>query len=191
MRHANQTKVGNHLRIVSEASRLMRERGIDHVSVSDVMKASGLTHGGFYAHFASKEALANAAVTEAFRQKIDFLNGPEPDTLTLYVESFLSDGHLFNLSEGCPIVGFAPEALKRGDGFHESVSSGISSLVSTVSERMQQSETTHEDAIRLLATLVGGMLMARAVLDPDMQKQILDAVRSAPNIAKSEQHLIS
>jgi TetR/AcrR family transcriptional regulator, transcriptional repressor for nem operon len=182
MRHANQTKAESHRRIVSQASKMMRERGSGHVSVSDVMKASGLTHGGFYAHFASKDALAAAAVEEGFRDKIDFLNGPDADALQQYVESFLCEGHLQNLEVGCPIIGFAPDAVRSSELYKDAVSEGIGRLVEALSKRLDGTERPSDNAIRLLAVMVGGVVMARAVKSSVVQDRILNAVRTSAEV---------
>jgi TetR/AcrR family transcriptional regulator, transcriptional repressor for nem operon len=184
MRHANQSKAESHSRIVSEASRLMREKGVEGVSVSDVMKASGLTHGGFYAHFDSKDSLAAAAVKEGFREKLDYLNGPDPDALEGYVESFLSEGHVQNLGSGCPIIGFAPDAVKAGEDYQSAVSDGIIQLIDALTKRLGEGDAARDHATRLLAMMIGGVLMARAVRSDKMQSTMINAIRNAPSAVR-------
>jgi TetR/AcrR family transcriptional regulator, transcriptional repressor for nem operon len=188
VRHANQTKAESHVRIISEASRLIRERGLSGVSVSDVMTAARLTHGGFYAHFSSKDALAAAAVEAGFQEKIDYLIGPDPDALADYVSSFLSTAHVENRGAGCPIIGFAPDATTAdvGEQYQAAVSDGVTQLVDALSQRLPRREARRDDAIRLLAILVGGVVMARAVKDKAMRTAILEAIRNAQNVLKAE-----
>jgi TetR/AcrR family transcriptional regulator, transcriptional repressor for nem operon len=185
MRHANKTKSESHTRIIAEASRLMRERGTQGISVSDVMKASGLTHGGFYAHFDSKDALAAAAAAEGFREKISFLKSPAHEALELYVESFLSEGHLHNLGAGCPVVGFAVDALRSGGQYRDAVSDGLGQLIDAISDRLAGDGSAREEAIRLLAIMVGGIVMARVAQGEAQKLGILNAIRNSPSVAQA------
>src|ERR1700754_3602585 len=100
----------NRKRIVGTAARLFRERGLAAVSVADVMAEVGLTHGGFYKHFASKEALVAEAVGEAYAEQSDYLDkigeAGDPVARLALLDDYLTTDHRDNPGDGCPSAGF-------------------------------------------------------------------------------------
>ena len=109
MRMSQIEKDRSHARIIGSAAKLVRQHGIEGTSVDDVMKDAGLTHGGFYKHFESKDTLVAAALDEAFKEIIEML---EPQTLkqnaaslsTDFQSFYLSDPHVASSNKGCPIA---------------------------------------------------------------------------------------
>ena len=174
--------------IVEAATRLFRERGIHGISVSDVMAAAGLTHGGFYGHFESREALATEACNRAFEQsslrwqaKVE--QSPDPETARLaLIEHYLSAANRDNPGDSCPVAAFAGEmcheapdsALQRSfiQGFEESM--GILSKTQATGTP----EGDRQAAIAQYAMMVGAITLARATKGNSLSDEFLDAARN-------------
>ena len=159
MRVSREEKDAGHERIVAEASRLLRRRGVEATGVAEVMTAAGRTHGGFYRHFANKQALVAAAVDAAFE---DVLKRLDSTPAAAYAVFYLSEAHLRHPEQGCPIAAvggdFArqPAALRRGFG------AGLRRVVARLADGMTGSAARRQRAAtRRLAMLVGAMVMAR------------------------------
>jgi len=168
----------NHARIVGGAARLMRERGIDGITVADVMSEAGLTHGGFYRHFETKDALAVAALQSAFNKFGDALEaqieilGPER-AVSGFQSHYLSRGHVDNPGIGCPAaalgldVGRGPEALKNEFG------AGVKRMIEILAKAMRGTkQQKREKAARRFAMLAGAVMIARAS-DPETARLVL------------------
>src|SRR5208337_1749453 len=119
MRVSKETMERHHQQIISTASAMLRERGVQGVSVADVMQSAGLTHGGFYRHFASKEALVVEATSAAFEGILDGLEKSSArkgnkTALEDYVSGYLSQKHVETPSRGCPIPAFGADVAREG-----------------------------------------------------------------------------
>jgi TetR/AcrR family transcriptional repressor of nem operon len=165
--------------VVDSAAKLFRERGFDGVSVADLMKASGFTHGGFYNHFDSKETLAAEALRLAFRQMSE--ERSRARNLDELVTNYLAEPHRRMRGEGCPAAGLAtdtsraPEAVKLefADGLEEMIRSFEHLLPDAIPMRDRRSA-----AVDLLCRMVGALSLARALPDKDrLAKEILDTAR--------------
>jgi TetR/AcrR family transcriptional regulator, transcriptional repressor for nem operon len=174
MRVSRQDRDAGHQRIVTEASRLLRRRGVEATGVAEVMTAAGLTHGGFYRHFANKQALTAAAVDAAFEEILGRLDAT---VATAYDAFYLSEAHLRHPERGCPIAALGgdfarqPAALKRGFG------AGLRRVVARLADGLTGAAAERErTATRHLAMLVGAMVMARAS-DPATAASVLDACK--------------
>ena len=158
----------SHERIVKGAARLMRERGIESTSVADAMGEAGLKHGGFYRHFDTKEALANAALQSAFEQMISVLEGQfeehEPATaVAVYRAHYLSHGHVEQPGIGCPMAALAVDVARGPDSLKASFSAGVNRLIKLLARGMRGSKQERQvSAMRELAMLVGAVVIARA-----------------------------
>jgi TetR/AcrR family transcriptional regulator, transcriptional repressor for nem operon len=111
MRYSASQTTKKHEKILKEAARLFRERGFDGAGVAEIMKAAGLTHGAFYAHFASKEALEAEAVERAFVQsdnRIYALTANTRDPKRVFLDNYLSAAHLDHPGSGCVIAALGP-----------------------------------------------------------------------------------
>ena len=116
MRYPAEETAEKHRRVLEAASVLFRERGIDAVSVSEVMKAAGLTHGAFYAHFTSKDDLASAAIRDAMAHSGGWLDDALDDPATAkatFLQRYLSARHRDGAGRGCPIAALAVEIGRR------------------------------------------------------------------------------
>ena len=174
--------------IVEAATRLFRERGIHGISVSDVMAAAGLTHGGFYGHFESREALATEACNRAFEQSNErwqarVEQSPDPEAARLaLIDPYLSAANRDNPGDSCPVAAFAGEmcheaadsALQRSfiQGFEASM--GILAATQTTGTP----EGDRQAAIAQYATMVGALTLARATKGNSLSDEFLDAARN-------------
>lgn len=171
--------------IVAAAARLFRERGFDGVGVAEIMRAAGLTHGGFYGHFASKEALAAEASSQAFDETRGRMSGLG-DSLTAYVGAYLAEHHRDNAAEGCPMAALACDAARQPAGTRDAFAEGIGRSVEALTGQMAgwahgptAADDRREMAIVLLSALVGGMALARATAAsaPVLSDEILATLR--------------
>src|SRR5258707_6200213 len=113
----------NRERIVEAAARLFREQGFDGVGVDAIMKEAGLTHGGFYGHFASKEELATEAITRAFAQGSEKLG--HCSDLGGLVNAYLSDAHCADRSEGCALAALSADIAREGKGVRHALTEDV------------------------------------------------------------------
>jgi len=171
MRYPAEQTAAKHERIVKEASRLFRERGFENVTVGEVMKAAGLTHGAFYAHFASKEELQVAAV--AYGQKISLERVQRNRTRKnkrSYADRYLSPLHRDNPGDGCTMAALGQEVARSAPELKAAFERGLEEILSAGAE-------DRKEAIFQAAAMVGGMVLARAVQDPRLSNEILKSVR--------------
>lgn len=176
-------KEQSHDRIVEAAARAVRARGYAGVGVAEVMKEAGLTHGGFYAHFASRDALLVAAVEEAGRVSagsIDRrLQAAEPGVspFRTLVESYLSDRLLDHPEAGCPVAALCSEMPRQSPEVRRAGAERVRALVRAVGRAMPVGAEAHDAGV-VAATLVGGLQMAR-VLHGAAGKALLAQTRAA------------
>lgn len=155
----------NRKRIVETAARLFRERGVAGVSVADVMAEVGLTHGGFYKQFASKDALVAEAVGQAFGEAGERIAAVDRED---FIRGYLSPEHRDRAGDGCPAAGFG------GDLAHEHHGSAVDAYAKGIDLYGLELGNLAD-----VATLVGAMVLARATAGTDISDRILDAARTA------------
>lgn len=177
-------KERTHERIVAKASRLFRRDGFDGTSVGDLMRAAGLTHGGFYAHFRDKTALVSEALEAAFDQSerhlfAGALEGLEGEA---WVEAaagrYLAMSHRDQRAEGCAIPALGAETGRAPPRVRSVFARRVERVVDAIAERLGGA-SHRPDAWRLLATWVGALLLARAVPDRRLAAEILGTVRTS------------
>lgn len=171
MRYPAEATAVKHERIVKEASRLFRERGFENVSVAEVMKAAGLTHGAFYAHFGSKEELQAAAV--AYGQKVSLermQRSNRKKSRESYADRYLSRSHRDNPGDGCTMAALASEVARSTPELKAAFEQGFEKILSARGEN-------REEAIFRAAAMIGGVVLARAVRDLRLSDEILESVR--------------
>jgi TetR/AcrR family transcriptional repressor of nem operon len=182
MRVSQEEKNKTHRRIVEAAARLIRERGIDATSVSEVMSAAGLTHGGFYRHFKDKDALMAAALDEAFRERTASLIARFGDqspqaAVAEYHGDYLQDGHLSALAIGCPVPTMAGDVARSPEQLKAAYGAQIREIVRILEQGIAgSSEERHRGALREIALLAGAIMIARAS-DPEMARDMLQSCR--------------
>ena len=176
MRYPAKETAEKHERIVKEASRLFRERGFENVTVAEVMKAAGLTHGAFYAHFGSKQELEKAAI--AFGQDLtanrNRTYGTTKKGRRAYAERYLSTRHRDNPGDGCTMAALGEAVARSTPEIKEAFGRGLEVILSASSE-------DRKVAIFETAALLGGVVLARAVQDPLLSEEILRTVRQKVN----------
>jgi TetR/AcrR family transcriptional repressor of nem operon len=168
----------NRERIVEAASTLFKKHGFDGIGVADIMKAAGLTHGGFYGHFTSKEDLAAEACAQPRRDPwAAWLDAPPEQRLEGIVRSYLTPRHRDDRTHGCLFaalgsdVGRQPRAVRRA--FTDRLRSKIDVLRRLVPGR--SAAARRERALATIAGLVGALTLSRAVEDPALSNEILEA----------------
>jgi len=167
----------NRERILTEAARLFRERGLGGVGVDALAEAAGLTHGGLYSQFGSKERLAAQALDHALAASA--ARTDRARSLQDYAARYLSTAHRDALGGGCALAALGCEVPRHGGAIRTSFTEGvrrmvrrIHALLPSATERDRQAE-----ALATAATLVGALMLARAVDDPDLSDQFLAAAR--------------
>jgi TetR/AcrR family transcriptional repressor of nem operon len=169
-----------HEQILDESIALFREHGFDGVSVGQLMKAAGLTHGTFYNHFASKEALMSECLARDMQRNIGAFNrypGTEQG-LTKYIGEYLSLHHRDNAAEGCNVAALASDVRQHEElraPFTVQLKETIQKLAAHFPWRSRRS--ARGDAIHLYAAMVGAAILARAVSEDKFAKEILDEVK--------------
>ena len=182
MRYPAAETAEKHQKILAEASRLFKERGFDGVSVSEIMKATGLTHGPFYNHFDSKEALMAECIAFAGDAALADLDaaGETPEGMRAYVRSYLSPEHRDSRADGCLLAAFAAHAGQPGS--ERSVGTPLTVYLKLAIGRFasnfpwRSKKNARADAIRTLASMYGGVVLARAVDDAVLSEEILREV---------------
>lgn len=172
MRYPVKETAAKHDRIVKEASRLFRERGFDNVTVGEVMKAAGLTHGAFYAHFGSKQELQEAAVV--YGQSLSAArarsHGSTKKGRRAYAEGYLSIRHRDNPGDGCTMAALSQEVARSRPELKRAFERGLEEILSAAG-------ADRKEAIFQSAALIGAILLARAVQDPRLSNEILESAR--------------
>jgi len=172
MRYPAKETAAKHDRIVKEASRLFRERGFENVTVGEVMRAAGLTHGAFYAHFGSKRELEEAAV--AYGQGVSAARarsyGATKKGRQAYADRYLSPSHRDNPGDGCTMAALAPEVARSTPELKAAFERGLEEILSARGGDRKK-------AIFQSAALIGGMVLARAVQSERLSDEILESVR--------------
>ena len=176
MRVSREQAAENREKILSTAAKLFREKGFDGVGVADLMKEAGLTHGGFYGHFDSKEDLMAQAceravdeLLEAGKKRSEAL---QEDAYTCFVKNYLSIDHRDNAGAGCLMAALGAEAARQNSGVREAFTLAAKRCVSALVEIIpgHTRKKKREQALLTLTTLVGAQVIARAVDDEEMSR---------------------
>ncbi|MFH9009279.1 TetR/AcrR family transcriptional regulator [Streptomyces afghaniensis] len=170
----------NRRRAVAAAAQLFRERGVNGISVADLMKSIGLTTGGFYKQFPSKEALVVEAAQAAFGDldqlltEFDTAHGDHDTARDALVDFYLSAEHRDQPGTGCPTAGFAGDVARESTAgeVREKYAAGVEAFAAWLS-------TDTDDGLPMVATLVGAILLARATAGTDLSEKILESTHKA------------
>jgi TetR/AcrR family transcriptional regulator, transcriptional repressor for nem operon len=170
----------NRRRVVETASRLFREQGT-HVSVADLMKAAGMTHGGFYKQFASKEALIDEATAHAFgelaqhhKDGLDQHAGQRDAAQRALIDTYLSAEHRDSAADGCPAAALATDMARDGG---ESEARRV--YTQGVGDFADWLDTKDQDGITRLCTMLGALVLSRATKGSPLSEKILTTAREA------------
>ena len=171
-------------RILRAAARAIRKHGYEGVGVADVMKDAGLTHGGFYAHFESRDALLAAAADQEGVESTEHLTraiaAAKPgQELAALVDAYLSDGHVAAPEQGCAVAAAGSEVPRQEAQVRRAASRRIKDFIGLIERQFPEwgKSAAHDKAMGIAATLVGSVVLARAVDDPQLSKRIRKAAR--------------
>lgn len=176
MRITKEKKQENHDKIITIASEMFRERGFDGVGVAELMEKAGMTHGGFYNHFASKEALIAEASIKGFVQTSEHYAGYSVRDV---IDAYISRAHRDARGQGCSAAALSSEAARLPNDTRAVFGEGITGLVATLEHGLAGLPDTRQQAISLLAQAVGAIVLSRACPDSAaLSDEILDACRA-------------
>ncbi|WHP29830.1 TetR/AcrR family transcriptional regulator [Trabulsiella odontotermitis] len=176
----------NRRAVVKEAAKLFREHGIDGVALSGIMGAVGLTQGGFYKQFGSKDDLAVEACEQAMAANIDTLNSlinsSNGDVMAAIIDRYLSPEHRNNPAVGCAIAALVADVARREGPIRQSFENGIRGYSEVIEKALSRSqgETQNDmNALAILSMMVGALMLSRAVEDENLSRRILEAAADA------------
>ncbi len=182
-------KEATHERIVAEAARALRREGYGGVRVADIMGEAGLTHGGFYAHFASRDALLVEAAERAAESSIAALGaalvrpgggGACEGGVEALAEHYLSDAHAKRAEAGCALAALASETRRQPRAVRAVASRNVRAFTSLVERLLPAGAPADErcdEARAVVAALVGALVLARAVDDPELSRELRAATK--------------
>lgn len=175
MKVSREQMAQNRRRILEVASQLFKDKGFDAVSVAEVMKAAGLTHGGFYGHFNSKDDLVAQTLAHALAAD-SFGDGKFSD----FVRSYLAPRHRDNPGKGCPTAGLAAAIRHQTPAAKTAMADGLRSQLARIEQVLQEQDAANKRraAIGSWAAMVGAVILARAVDDPELSDEVLDQTRA-------------
>lgn len=186
MRYDAQHKQRTRASVLAEASRAIRQHGPDKVGVAALMAKAGLTHGGFYAHFASRDDLVAQAIATMFEAPARLFNsateGVAPAKgLIRYIDAYLSMAHRDGRDAGCPVAALCSDMARMSGQARENFDAGLRSMVERLATLIAALPGSHtrDLASAITAQMVGALTLARAVQDPDAARQMLQACRAS------------
>jgi len=183
MRRSRAEKARTHERIVETASARIRNQGIERPGVGEIMQAAGLTHGGFYKHFGSRDDLIAEAADHAFAyagRTLDRYANDEPDPFAAWVDWYLSEEHRDDPgAERCPVAALVGDAGRADDGVRAGYSAVVERFIATLAGMLGSGEDARLEATIAVSTLVGSLALARSVDDDELSHEILRNARKA------------
>lgn len=174
----------NRERIVDTAARLFRQKGYDGIGVADLMKSAGLTHGGFYGHFASKEDLLAEATAHGFKASVERWRraaAASPETALASIgANYLSERHRDEPELGCAIPALGADIARLGPKARQALTDGAKGQIAVLEQLSHAAgdQARRQQALATYAAMVGAIVLARAVDDAALSAEILEAVRA-------------
>ena len=178
MKVSKETSARHRDDLVRAASRLFRERGFDKVGIAEIAAAAGLTHGAFYTHFESKEALCAEAIGRASRRTAEGLAATTD--WRGYVEAYLSPKHVRDRANGCPYAALGGDVPRESEPIKAAFAEALERTIATVAGKMEDKNgaKARDRAILSLATMLGAVVLARTAATVEQRDEILTAVKS-------------
>jgi TetR/AcrR family transcriptional repressor of nem operon len=175
MKVSKETSAKHREELLNAASRLFRERGFDKVGIAEIASAAGLTHGAFYTHFESKEALCAEVITQASGRS----RAAQDSRLDWHalVEAYLSPRHVRDRATGCPFAALGGDVPRESETIKAAFSQSLERSIDAIAARLGQGQD-REEAIHALATMVGALVLARTAATPRLRDEILGAARN-------------
>jgi TetR/AcrR family transcriptional regulator, transcriptional repressor for nem operon len=188
MRRSRQEAAETRWHIVESAASEFRNNGIDGTGLAGLMAAAGLTHGGFYKHFDSKEQVVEEALTLAVESMIELLSesakrassaSPGNRGLQTIISKYLSVDHRDDAAHGCPFAGLGCEIARSSDSVREAMTIGFLKMADLIADHLDGAPTAaaRKEALWMFSTMVGAVTMARMVTDPEVSESILRETR--------------
>jgi len=181
-RTTSRSKEATHDRIVDAAARAIRRSGYNGTGVADIMKDAGLTHGGFYAHFPSREAMLAEAVDRAGSESVAMMeriaaNSPPQQALPAMIQAYLSKEHLEAIETGCATAALGSEIPRQAPEVRRVATRRIKEMIDMVARQSPDwgQPGAHERALLTVATMVGALVLARAVDEPRLSDGLREA----------------
>ena len=181
-RTAPSSKEVTHERIVEAAARAIRRSGYDGTGVADIMKDAGLTHGGFYAHFPSREAMLAEAADRAGSEGLAMMeriaaSSPPQQALPAMMRVYLSNEHIARIETGCATAALGSEMPRQAPEVRRAATRRIKEMIDLVARQSPDwgQPGSHEHALVTVATMVGTLLLARAVDDRKLSEAVVKA----------------
>jgi TetR/AcrR family transcriptional repressor of nem operon len=181
-RNAPRTKEATHDRIVDAASRAIRRSGYNGTGVAEIMKDAGLTHGGFYAHFPSRDAMLAEAADRAGSESVAMMeriaaSTPPQQVLPAMMAAYLSKAHVEGIESGCATAALGSEMPRQAPEVRRAATRRIKEMIDLVARQSPDwgQPGAHERALFTVSTMVGALVLARAVDEP----RLSDALRKA------------
>ena len=186
MRYSKEHKFQTHAKIVKRASVKLREKGAHGIGVADLMKEAGLTHGGFYAHFDSRDALVIEAVTHAMDRSTERWRKlseqtPADKRLSKIVNTYLAPDHRDDPGHGCAVPALAAEMARESAKTRRAFAGRMEQLIEMLAEQYQglPRRAARKQAMAALATMMGALVMARVAGNSELSDEILKSGRDA------------
>ena len=186
MRYSREHKLETHARIVRKASVRLREKGAHGIGVADLMKDAGLTHGGFYAHFDSREALVIEAFADAMDRSTERWRKlaeqtPPERRLSTIVDSYLTALHRDDPGHGCAIPALGAEIARESPKTRKAFAAKLEQMIDLLAEQIPEvpREAARTQAMAAIATMIGTLVMARVAGSGEFSDDILAAGREA------------
>ena len=175
-------KEASHERIVEVAARAIRRSGYGGTGVADIMKEAGLTHGGFYAHFDSRDALLAEAGDRAGAESVALAArvaaaAPAGQALQAIMQAYLSPEHIATIETGCPVAALGSEMPRQAPEVRRAATTHIKEMIDLFARQLPDwgQPQAHEHAMALVCALIGTTMMARAVDDPNLSRALCAA----------------
>ena len=172
---AAKSKEATHDRIVDAAARAIRRSGYNGTGVADIMKDAGLTHGGFYAHFPSRQAMLAEAADRAGSESVAMMERiaaklPQQQALPAMLQAYLSKEHLEGIETGCAVAALGSEMPRQTPEVRRAATRRIKEMIDLVARHSPDwgQPSAHERALVTVATMVGALMLARAVDEPKL-----------------------
>ena len=182
MRVTRDQAAANREKILEVAGTLFRERGYDGIGVADIMKRAGLTHGGFYGHFASKDDLAAEITSRVLGREgwLERLTGSASPSMTDVVRKYLTPRHRDDAGHGCLFAALGSDVARQPRSVRHAFTEGLRLRVDNLARLLpRRSAARRRKALATIAGLVGAMILSRAVDDPELSDEILDATAAS------------
>ncbi len=179
MRYSREHKLETHARIVRKASVRLREKGAHGIGVADLMKEAGLTHGGFYAHFDSREALVIEAFGERWRKLAEQV--PLNKRFAMVVDAYLAPVHRDDPGHGCAVPTLGAEIARESPKTRKAFASKLEQMIEMFAEQIPDvpRKAARKQAMAAVATMMGTLVMARIAGNGEFSDEILGAGRDA------------